>query len=344
MSILNLPEYESEFVRGALGGLSEAGELIDCEKLPGDAGNRSYWRIWTQRDQTFLLMVMNQEEVFRSEEAQAQNRQRQKSEEIDFVRVAKEWSLAGIRVPRLHALSPQQDLLLLEDFGSELLYDRRQKESALDFYEKAIFELLRIQSLSPSVWAKERAFDPALFEWECEHFVEYALEKSGHAFRALPDLRKFLKEVVERICSLEFCVAHRDFHSKNICVLPNESVGLIDFQDTLMAPWPYDLASLLRDAYVDLHPSEEQRLIRVYREHSRFAFDEAGFEAMALQRNLKAVGRFYYIWLVKKRPTHLPYVVPCLKKALRSLSLLGREDLAEALRESFAGELKREAA
>ena len=60
----------------------------------------------------------------------------------------------------------------------------------------------------------------------------------------------------------------RDYHSPNLLWLPEregiERVGLLDFQDALMGPAPYDLVSLLQDARVDVPDAMEIALLGRY--------------------------------------------------------------------------------
>ena len=84
-------------------------------------------------------------------------------------------------------------------------------------------------------------------------------------------------------------------------------LGVIDFQDALMGPATYDLASLLRDAYIELDEALIDRLIDRYLDQvathgqvrtNREAFRRL-FDFTSIQRNLKAAGRFVYIDRVK---------------------------------------------
>ena len=60
----------------------------------------------------------------------------------------------------------------------------------------------------------------------------------------------------------------RDFHSPNLIWLPNRSdiaqVGMLDFQDAVMGPAAYDVASLLQDARVDVPELLEVALLSQY--------------------------------------------------------------------------------
>lgn len=295
--------------------------------LPGDASNRRYARV-SDGSKNYILMIMNEREAFKSEEASSAGVQ---SAELDFVSIGRDWKKQGIRVPEIFYVDSSSRFIFLEDFGDELLYDLRQKQGAIEFYEKALEELVKIQSLEACSVISQRSFNKELLFWELEHFFEYALEKRGIHIAAEDEksLRAFFEEAVQAISSVEQVVTHRDFHSKNLIVFQNE-IGVIDFQDALIGPPTYDLASLLRDSYVRLEPNEERRLLDFYKERAG-SLDEKVYALTSIQRNMKAVGRFFYISMVKGKDTHLPYVAPTCKRIYKSLEDLGALSMKKLL-------------
>jgi aminoglycoside/choline kinase family phosphotransferase len=105
-------------------------------------------------------------------------------------------------------------------------------------------------------------------------------------------------------------------------------LGVIDFQDALMGPASYDLASLLRDAYVALDESFIDELIARYLENmagsaavpvDRHEFRRL-FDFTSIQRNLKAAGRFVYIDRVKHNPKFLADIPRTLGYVRRNLA------------------------
>jgi aminoglycoside/choline kinase family phosphotransferase len=293
------------------------GNFCSLAWLPGDASNRFYGRIRLEQ-KTLMLMVMNAPEAFKSEEVTGA--EREAVTELPFVKMARELGMADVRVPQVFYVASNSEFLILEDLGDELLYVRRQKEAAMDWYEKALDELLKIQLLTKPVTSHR--FTSELLKWETEHFVEYALLKRDKKISTaqLAELRNFLDRLVGRMSSSPYVLVHRDFHSKNLMVLDDEKrVGIIDFQDALMGPPTYDLASLLRDSYVRLEDVEEERLLSYFEKISGQPVDRELFHLTSLQRNLKAIGRFYYILMVKGRDTHIPFVSPSLQRVFKTL-------------------------
>jgi len=249
----------------------------------------------------------------------------------------------GLRVPHIHYVDPRQEFMLLEDLGGELLYDRRQKDLAHDWYGKALEELARLQKAKPFEPVSSRQYTEDLLHWEAEHFVEYALEKNGKKVPegALSEIREFLKRAVVDIAKSPKVVTHRDYHSKNLMILEAEKrVGIIDFQDALMGPVDYDLASLLRDSYVTFCDEEEADLLSRYESAAGRKVDRRLYGLVSLQRNLKAVGRFFYIYQVKGKPTHLPYVAPTLRRVVRTLGQLKELRVLSLVEGIFSNELQ----
>jgi aminoglycoside/choline kinase family phosphotransferase len=113
-----------------------------------------------------------------------------------------------------------------------------------------------------------------------------------------------LQQACERIAADNLAqpvvFVHRDYHSRNLMLLADGRLGMIDFQDAVRGPVTYDLVSLLRDAYV-VWPPERVRewalqFARMLRSERRMDVDDATFlrwfDWMGAQRHLKVVGIF----------------------------------------------------
>jgi aminoglycoside/choline kinase family phosphotransferase len=103
---------------------------------------------------------------------------------------------------------------------------------------------------------------------------------------------------------------HRDFHSRNLMVLPPASMakggpGVIDFQDALRGPIGYDLVSLLKDCYISWSRERVERWVRSYRRvlgnlganvgDSEYQFMR-WFDLIGVQRHIKVLGIFSRLW------------------------------------------------
>ena len=122
----------------------------------------------------------------------------------------------------------------------------------------------------------------------------------------------------------------RDFHSPNLLWLPERHgiarVGLLDFQDAMMGPAAYDLASLLQDARVDVPELMEVALLGHYvrkRGEIDADFEPADFirlyATLAAQRASKILGIFARLDRRDGKPQylrHIPRVWGYLQRSL----------------------------
>jgi aminoglycoside/choline kinase family phosphotransferase len=97
---------------------------------------------------------------------------------------------------------------------------------------------------------------------------------------------------------------HRDYHSRNLMVVPERNPGIIDFQDALRGPIGYDLVSLLKDCYISWPRARVEGWVRAYRSalmaRAVATADEAqflrDFDLIGVQRHLKVLGIFARLW------------------------------------------------
>ena len=146
-------------------------------------------------------------------------------------------------------------------------------EPVFHIYQKAIDILIDMQRLAtpagpvPTL-AHSRGFDQALFVWEFDHFIEYGIEKNVEGLMIPKQDKDFIRaifsDIAFRLATVPQVFTHRDYHSRNLMVQQNNEIQVIDFQDALMGPKEYDLASLLRDSYIDLPEQGIDCLITYY--------------------------------------------------------------------------------
>jgi aminoglycoside/choline kinase family phosphotransferase len=236
--------------------------------------------------------------------------------------------------------------VLLEDLGDETLFRRlrhvpRPQWSA--WYARAIDLLGDWQQAfaaeDPSCVAFSRRFDRDLLRCELDHFREWGLEACrGPIAPALgAALDAEFDALADAVAALPTVLLHRDFQSKNLMVLDNDALALIDFQDALIGPRPYDLVALLCDSYVALTPQEQADGLARYAARAGLggsgglaAFSH-GFYTQAVQRKLKDAGRFVFIDGVRRNPSFLQYIPQSVRYVTRALSQLPERERLAAL-------------
>jgi aminoglycoside/choline kinase family phosphotransferase len=107
---------------------------------------------------------------------------------------------------------------------------------------------------------------------------------------------------------------HRDYHSRNLMLLDDESLGVIDFQDAVAGAYTYDLVSLLRDCYIEWPPAQVREWTQRFyerlvsnglsagRSETQFLVD---FDLMGLQRHMKVLGIFARLHLRDQKSAYL---------------------------------------
>lgn len=246
----------------------------------------------------------------------------------------------SVRVPRLYGALPEQGLLVVEDLG-ETLAERcaRTPNDRYELYRTAVRDLasaqLALRELPADSIVQTRSFDRKLLGWELQHFLEWGVEALGGVLTeteraAFHDATEYL---VETILGFERGFVHRDYQSRNLLVLPDDSIGWIDFQDALLGPRAYDLVALLRDSYQAIDDAFVSALLGDYAVARGLTDEDARtlafeFDVITVQRKLKDAGRFVFFERSRGDASYLQYFVPTLSMVEGALGRLpGRPEL-----------------
>ncbi len=306
--------------------------------LAGDASNRRYFRatLTGGPPHSVIVMQLAEPEAFKQSEEAVSGTAHQIAE-LPFINIRSHLAKVKVPVPTLYYYDQSAGLLYLEDFGDVTLADavsRADQAQIESRYRQAIDVLVQMQIHATvpedrTCLAFHRGFDAPLLLWEFEHFLEYGVEvRNGNSLAAADAeaIRRVFKTIADEVASQPRIFTHRDYHSRNLMV-DGARLGVIDFQDALMGPATYDLASLVRDAYIQLDEPLVDELVVYYQDQmadrgvgctDRTAFRRV-FDLTSIQRNLKAAGRFVYIDRVKGNPKFLadiPRVLGYVKQNL----------------------------
>jgi hypothetical protein len=209
---------------------------------------------------------------------------------------------AGVTVPAIAARNVEQGFLLLGDLGTTTYLARLDSDNAAFMYSDAVDALLKFQMASqPGVLPE---FDRAFILRELNIFPEWYLNR--HLGVTLDDkqqaqLDKVFEAIASNVLAQQQVFMHRDFHSRNLMFLDHGNPGVLDFQDAVYGPVTYDLASLLRDAYIQWDEEIVLDWVVRYWQSAKGAGLPVNpdidafyrdFEFMAMQRHLKILGIF----------------------------------------------------
>jgi aminoglycoside/choline kinase family phosphotransferase len=251
-------------------------------------------------------------------------------EETDDVRLARIFAEAGLPAAQVFDILPEAGALVLEDLGDDTLESalHRGRPSRGMLYGSAVELAAKISTRGTHVLAgSNRAAGPALDEERFVFEMRFFLEHYVGAFLGRRDagreLTGALYELARTVAAHPRVLCHRDYHSRNIMVRADGSLALVDIQDARWGPDTYDLASLLRDAYVDIEEAEVQGLIDHYcrelPEPPDLAALRVRFELTSAQRMLKALGTFGYQIAVLGRERYRDAIPRTLRRLVRVL-------------------------
>jgi aminoglycoside/choline kinase family phosphotransferase len=267
--------------------------------IQGDASFRAYYRIH-HADKTYIAMLAPPD----------------KEKTDAFVAIAKSWKSYGLQVPTVWAWQPQQGFALLSDFGDTLLLAVLNDKTAPGYYKRAMQTLLPLQIAKPSdyhlppfIGAHARGELGLFDEWFVEKLLNISLSsKERNHFENIYEL------LLNSIQNQTQVVIHRDYHSRNLMVLHDNDLGVIDFQDAMIGPITYDLASLLKDCYIAW---PENKIVAWVQDFYQMLKDKKRledvslaefiqwFDYVGLQRHLKVLGIFSRLKLRDNKPNYL---------------------------------------
>jgi len=249
-----------------------------------------------------------------------------------FVQIARLMADAGVTAPRVLEWDKPGGFLLLEDLGRQTMLDvidPAHPDASRPLYDQAIDALIRWQLASrPGVLPP---YDRTLLERELALFPEWYIGRHrGIAVegKLKERLERSFRLIVESNLASPSVYVHRDFMPRNLMVNvaptlaasgrpgggPGGPLGVLDFQDAVYGPITYDIASLMRDAFLSW---DEEFVLDVtirYWEAARRAklpvdADFGAFyrsvEWMGLQRHLKVAGIFARLTLRDGKPRYL---------------------------------------
>ena len=224
---------------------------------------------------------------------------------------------ANVRVPAVEAADLGRGYLILEDLGSRLLLKELGTDTADDCYRTAMGVLLHMAEVDANTIHLD-SYDELLLAEELGRFPAWFAESL--LGQAVDDGERILLQacfdrLIANALEQPQVLVHRDFHSRNLMPQADGSLGVIDFQDAVLGPVTYDLASLLRDCYIKWPEQRVQGWALAHRDSLTAgglpggeADDETflrWFDLMGLQRHIKVLGTFARLSLRDEKPAYL---------------------------------------
>ncbi|WP_375714113.1 tRNA (adenosine(37)-N6)-threonylcarbamoyltransferase complex ATPase subunit type 1 TsaE [Rhizobium sullae] len=266
-----------------------------------------------------------------------------------FVAIANVLRKRGFATPEIYEVDYDQGILLIEDLGSDGVLDADGKPIAQRYRQSvACLAQLHGMKIPRDIRVTETRihhipdFDRTAMKMEVRLALDWYLPWQRGTAASDPERQEYLAiwdALIDDLASAEKNLLLRDFHSPNIIWREGQQgiqkIGLIDFQDAMIGPTAYDLASIVQDARVTIEPALFKQLMDDYlalrRAQGNFA--EAGFlkswAIMSAQRNCKLAGLWVRLLQRDGKPgytKHMPRTLSYLKVAFEHEALAPLRD------------------
>ncbi len=323
-------------LRGFLNNAGWGGSLR--RHLQGDASSRSYERLLDGQRRAVLMNAPKKPDGPPVKNGLPYSRIAHLAEDmVPFVAMAEGLRDIGLSAPEIEAVDLDQGFLIIEDLGGEGVIS--DGTPIAERYMAAVDVLALIHARPrPETLATPKgayalpAYDKEALTIEVELLLDWYLPMKDARIPA-SEKYVFLQRWADLFAEVEAAPRTwvlRDFHSPNLIWLAGregvEKVGLIDFQDALMGPAAYDVASLLQDARITVPEELELQLLSRYASARKVAdpgFDMAAFARlyaiMGAQRATKILGIFARLDKRDGKPqylAHLPRIWAYLQRCL----------------------------
>lgn len=271
------------------------------------------WLKQTLKEQDFTLVPLTGDasfrRYFRVNQYVLMDAPPEKENSEPFIKVAHLLEQQQVPVPTIHAANLQQGFMLLSDFGDQLLQSALTDDSVDGYYQQAMSILQKIQACTANDLPR---YDPTFILFELERFNEWYLGRELN-LSLTPSINSILNPVYQQCVSVfaeqPQVFVHRDYHSRNLMILADKQLGVIDFQDAMFGPITYDLISLLKDCYIDWPLHRVDQWVKAY--HQQLSLDcstdqfQEWFDWCGLQRHLKVIGTFARLKHRDQKPNYM---------------------------------------
>lgn len=256
------------------------------EPIQGDASFRQYYRIYTDKGS---YIAMDASHAL--------------SSCSPFIAIDHALHEMGLAVPQIIASDISHGFLLLSDFGDQSYLKVLNKNNADRLYETALSALSVLQQCRHVDGMTVPPFTIEFMMQEWAWHKEWFLQKwLGLELGTLEKVLDQTYALIAQSASAQPQVfMHRDYHAGNLMLLPNDDVGILDFQDAFIGPVTYDLVSLLRDCYIAWPEEYVLDWVMLYWQMLQSTDVLIGvseqtflrwFDLMGIQRHLKALMTF----------------------------------------------------
>jgi N-acetylmuramate 1-kinase len=310
------------------------------ERMQGDASTRIFERLTLDDQTTILMNAPRRPDGPPVRDGKPYSAIAHLAEDVvPYVAVAAALRDCNISTPTILHADVKRGLVIMEDLGDERIVAGDPPAPLEERYQVAVDLLASLHGqvlpevlhAAPDIDYELPRYDIEAFLIEVELLLDWYLVSADRAASdaAREEFRALWSEALAPAIEAPPTWVLRDYHSPNLLWLPErigiERIGVVDFQDAVIGPAAYDVASLLQDARVDVPEALEVALLSRYARARRadLLFDLGVFTrlyaTLAAQRATKILGIFMRLDRRDGKPQylrHLPRLWTYLQRSL----------------------------
>ena len=245
----------------------------------------------------------------------------------DFVRISEYLDKIGFSVPQVIAHNLPHGILLVEDFGSSIFSEliMRDPEKERDMYLLATHTLMHLYHQTDHANIDLPNYYDSHIHKGHRRVVDWYMPAVLHRQNSDPLVQQYLDvwtKIEKQLPPVKTCVLHGDFHAGNLMWLPErhhiKQAGIIDFQQAMIGPSPYDLVNLLEDARREVPVKLRQECLLMFVSNMKNEEREsflAWYPVLATQFHCRVIGQAIRL-AVREKKTRLLSVIPVLRRHL----------------------------
>jgi tRNA threonylcarbamoyl adenosine modification protein YjeE len=331
------------------GFIDEAGfDEAQRRRMQGDASTRIFERLTSADRSAVLMNAPRRPDGPPVRDGRPYSAIAHLAEDIvPYIALAAGLRRIDLSAPEILHADLDHGLILMEDLGVEPIVSGNPPAPVELRYATAVDLLATLHGrdqpnrlpVTSALDYRLPRYDVVAFLIEAELLLDWYLVNAaapvGEAARAA--FVTLWREALEPAMDAATTWVLRDYHSPNLLWLAEREgiarIGLLDFQDALIGPAAYDVASLLQDARVDVPEGMEMNLLGRYvraRLSQDRNFDTGGFTllyaTLAAQRATKILGIFARLQRRDGKPQylrHMPRLWGYLQRSLAHPALAG---------------------
>ena len=311
------------------------------QRMQGDASTRIFERLTLDSQNMILMNAPRRPDGPPVRDGKPYSVIAHLAEDITpYVALARGLRDRNLSAPEILHADLARGLLVMEDLGEVRVVEGEPPAPILERYEIAIDVLISLHrrrlpetlQIAPQLSYRLPRYDIDAYLIEVELLLEWYLPSVDALLtdEARDEFVALWREALAPALTAPPTWVLRDYHSPNLLWLTDREdvarIGVLDFQDALIGPAAFDLASVVQDARVDVPEDMEMALLSRYvraRLGDDRNFDTAGFtqlySTLAAQRATKILGIFARLNRRDGKPQylrHIPRIWNYLQRAL----------------------------